>query len=410
MHKKPSVFGGACIIASVCVGAGMLGLPASGAGAWTIWSSLAMILTMVVMTFSGWLLLEAYQDFDPRVSFSTVTKNVLGQEINWINNMAVYFVGSILLYAYTTSSGSILNDLMSPIVSLGEYGSRIWSAIFVLVFSFFVWHSTRLVDRISVVLIFLMLATFFMSSYGLVGNIDVTTLFDIHAKNSQYAPYAIAMLPVALTSFGYHHSVASMRAYYQEENKAKYAILGGTFIALVFYLIWIIGIFGSLPREQFPAIIAKGGEVGDLLNALSGIIESESIKKTINLFATFAILSSFIGVGLGVFDFLADFFHIDNSRVGRTKSWAITFLPPLILSICYPLGFLKAIGYAGAIATIWTCIIPAMLVYKMRQTQGKRAFRVWGGTPLLYIVLIFGVLVFIFHFMAMFNYLPVFKE
>ena len=25
--KQPSVFGGACIIASVCVGAGMLGLP-----------------------------------------------------------------------------------------------------------------------------------------------------------------------------------------------------------------------------------------------------------------------------------------------------------------------------------------------------------------------------------------------
>lgn len=30
--KKPSVFGGACVIACVCVGAGMLGLPAAGAG------------------------------------------------------------------------------------------------------------------------------------------------------------------------------------------------------------------------------------------------------------------------------------------------------------------------------------------------------------------------------------------
>ena len=30
--KKPSLVGGACIIASVCVGAGMLGLPSAGAG------------------------------------------------------------------------------------------------------------------------------------------------------------------------------------------------------------------------------------------------------------------------------------------------------------------------------------------------------------------------------------------
>ncbi|AHX63315.1 Tryptophan permease, tryptophan/tyrosine permease family [Aeromonas media WS] len=39
MTSKPSVTGGACIIASVCVGAGMLGLPSAGAGAWTSWSS-----------------------------------------------------------------------------------------------------------------------------------------------------------------------------------------------------------------------------------------------------------------------------------------------------------------------------------------------------------------------------------
>ena len=34
------------------------------------------------------------------------------------------------------------------------------------------------------------------------------------------------MLPVALTSFGYHHSVSSMRAYYGEERRASRAILG----------------------------------------------------------------------------------------------------------------------------------------------------------------------------------------
>ncbi|RQM67918.1 aromatic amino acid transport family protein, partial [Aeromonas enteropelogenes] len=30
MAKNPSIVGGACIIASVCVGAGMLGLPSAG--------------------------------------------------------------------------------------------------------------------------------------------------------------------------------------------------------------------------------------------------------------------------------------------------------------------------------------------------------------------------------------------
>lgn len=92
-EKTTFHFGGACIIASVCVGAGMLGLPTSGAGAWTIWSALAICLTMIIMTLSGWLLLEAYSTYDLRASFSTVTKDMLGSTINSINNLAVYFVG-----------------------------------------------------------------------------------------------------------------------------------------------------------------------------------------------------------------------------------------------------------------------------------------------------------------------------
>ena len=104
MERSPSLIGGSCIIASVCVGAGMLGLPSSGAGAWTLWSILAIAITMVVMTISGWMLLEAFKHYDLKVSFNSVTKELLGEKVNFFNNLTVYFVGGILLYAYITSS------------------------------------------------------------------------------------------------------------------------------------------------------------------------------------------------------------------------------------------------------------------------------------------------------------------
>lgn len=410
MQKQPSIFGGACIIASVCVGAGMLGLPTSGAGAWTIWSAIAICVTMSVMTISGWLLLEAYKRYDIRASFSTVTKDMLGNNINIINNLAVYFVGGILLYAYTTASGGILEGITKSFIDFGEYGSRIWSVIFVFVFSLFVWHSTRAVDRISVILIVFMALSFVFSTFGLTTNISLDTLFDTQNTEGDYAKYAIAMFPVALTSFGYHHSVCTMRAYYGEERKAKYAILGGTAISLALYLLWVFSIFGNLPRDQFDPVIASDGNLDVLLNALGNVIASDSVKQAINAFSIAAILSSFIGVGLGVFDYLADFFKFDNSTAGRTKSWATTFLPPLILSILFPLGFLKAIGYAGAVATIWTCMIPAILAYKSRKmADGKQGFVVGGGNVVIFVVFIFGVLTALFHFLTMFGYLPAFK-
>lgn len=403
MNKQPSVIGGACIIAGVCVGAGMLGLPSSGAGAWTIVSLAAITLTMVIMTLSGLMLLESFQHYDMNVSFDTVTKDLLGNQCNLINNLSVYFVGGILLYAYITTSGDILHNITGM-------NSKLMSALFTLFFGAIVWHSTKAVDRISVILIIFMILSFVLSISGLAAHIKPDVLFDSHNPNGHYAPYFFGMLPVALVSFGYHHSVASMRIYYREEKKASYAIIGGTTIALFFYFIWLISIFGNLPRENFAVIVEKGGNIDVLLAALSNVIESKTVSQTINAFSMAAILSSFIGVGLGVFDFLADFFHIPDTQSGRLKTAGLTFLPPLILSILFPFGFVVAIGYAGAAATIWACIVPALLVMKSRKKfTGTSHFKVIGGTQMAIAVIIYGIAVAVFHFMNMANALPVFK-
>ena len=403
MEHKPSLVGGACIIAGVCVGAGMLGLPSAGAGAWSLWSMLAVALTMVVMTVSGWMLLESYRGYPLRVSFDTVTRDLLGEKVNALNNLSVYFVGGILLYAYITSAGLIIDGM----TGMGSHWS---SVLFTLVFSVLVWHSTRAVDRISVLLVILMGLSFVFGISGLSMNIRLDLLLDRVGSETHYAQYALVMLPVALTSFGYHHSVSSMRAYYGEERRASRAILGGTVIALTFYLIWLASVFGNLPRSEFGPVIAEGGNVDALLKALGSVIESQAVANALNAFSMAAILSSFIGVGLGVFDYLADLFKFDNSRAGRAKSWGVTFLPPLVLSLLFPFGFLMAIGYAGAVATLWTCIIPPLLAWKVRKAarngnQGE-GFRAPGGILMIVLVILFGVLTAAFHLLNMAGLLP----
>ncbi len=397
----PSLIGGASIIASVCVGAGMLGLPSSGAGAWTLWSSLALMVTMAMMTMSGWMLLEALKHFDLRASFNTVTSSLLGQRVNVFSNLMVYFVGGILLYAYITSSGLIIQDVTG-------LDSKLGSVAFAVVFSLVVWHSTRAVDRLSVLLVTFMVLSFLFGVSGLAGRIDLAILFDTGSENSRYAPYAMAMLPVALASFGYHHSVASLRAYYGEERKAQKAILGGTAVALLFYLIWLISIFGNLPRDEFGPVVEQGGDVNVLLSALAFAIDSDRVANIISAFSAAAILSSFVGVGLGTFDFMADLFGFRNDRKGRTKTWAITFIPPLLLSLLAPFGFVLAIGYAGAAAAVWTCIVPALLARKSRTLSGGRdGFMAPGGQLAIMLVLGFGVLTIIFHFLGLAGRLPV---
>lgn len=401
--SKPSTLGGACIIASVCVGAGMLGLPSAGAGAWTVWSVVAISVTMIMMTLSGWLLLEALKHYDFKSSFNTVAKDVLSKKVNFINNLSLYFVGGILLYAYISTSGDIFSSMLGV-------SSELASVLFVALCSAFVLHSTRAVDRISIVLILFMIISFALGISGLASQISVPTLFSVSDADTSYSTYALALLPVALTSFGYHHSVSTMRDYYQDEQRAKKAILAGTAIALTFYLVWVICIFGNLPREAFGPVVSAGGGVDALLSALTNGIDSTSIKQALNIFSIAAVVSSFIGVGLGVFDYLADFFGFEDTRTGRLKTWAVTFLPPLVFSLIAPFGFVTAIGLAGAAATIWACIIPAMLAKALRQrVPAQEGFVVPGGSMTINVVITFGVLTAAFHLLAMANVLPVFK-
>ena len=402
-NKEPSLFGGACIIASVCVGAGMLGLPIAGAGAWTFWSILTITITMLIMTASGWMLLEAFKHYDLKVSFNSVTRDLLGRKVNFINNITVYFVAGILLYAYITSSGLVVQQLLG-------LNSNIAAIIFVLLFSALIWHSTRAVDRVSVILVTLMVLSFTFGVSGLAASVDMAVLFDSIGTDDHYAPYAMAMLPVALTSFGYHHSVSSMRAYYGDENKAGYAILGGTSIALALYVFWLISIFGNLLRSDFGTVIARDGSVDVLLNALGSAVVSQNVTNALNIFSMAAIVSSFVGVGLGLFDFLADLFGFEDTRAGRTKSWLVTFIPPLLLSLLFPFGFVIAIGYAGAAATVWACIIPALLVHKSRRRREQgTGYKAPGGPVMIYLTVAFGVLTAAFHFLSMLGKVPVFN-
>lgn len=411
MSTVPSTYGGACIIACVCVGAGMLGLPTAGAGVWTEWALTILVLTMLLMTFSGCLLLEAYSAFPYKVSFSSVTQSILGTPVNVINNIAVYFVGGILLYAYITSAGLVIGDVL-------DVDNKIASVVYVLFFSFFVWHSTRWVDRISVLLILFMALTFVFSISGLTLNIDRSVLLDLGgvADDNSYMLYIAPMLPVALASFGYHHSVSSLRDYYRCEKRAAKALIGGTSIALIVYVVWLVVIYGNLPRSEFVSVIEQGGNVDALLNKLGSVIEVSLVSQVLNAFSMAAILSSFIGVGLGVFDFLADFFKFEDTKTGRAKTWAVTFIPPLIFSLLFPFGFLVAIGYAAFAAATWACIIPALLVGKLRaqaqiskDEQLEPAFKVMGGSLVLWLCFLFGVSIMAIHVLNVSGQLPIFS-
>ena len=413
--KQHSLFGGAMIIAGGTIGAGMLANPTSTAGVWFLGSLVLLAYTWFCMTSSGLMLLEANLHYPTGASFDTIVKDLLGQGWNVINGLSVAFVLYILTYAYITSGGGItegfINQLFSSEQHTVQIGRVSGSLIFCLVLAVFVWFSTKAVDRFTTVLIGGMVIAFILSVAGLISSVKVEVLFDsVVQGEQQYLPYMLGALPVCLVSFGFHQNVPSLVKYYERDaNRVMKSVFFGTAIALAVYVLWQLAVQGNLPRAEFAPVIEKGGDIAVLLQALGKYIQTDFIALALRFFAYLAIATSFLGVTLGLFDYIADLCKFDDSRSGRTKTALITFLPPLLLSLTFPFGFVLAIGYAGLAATIWAVIVPALLAKASRRKFAQSNYLVYGGNFMIYFVILFGLLNIAAQLAMQFGYLPEFR-
>ena len=386
----------------------MFSLPVVMSGAWFFWSLLALIFTWFCMLHSGLMILEANLNYHIGASFDTITKDLLGNGWNIINGLTVAFVLYILTYAYISASGSVIQhtfaqmDLAVP--------ARLGGLAFALVVAFIGWLSTKAVSRMTTIVLGAKILTFFMTFGGLMWHVEPAILFNRAEGNASYLPYVLMTLPFCLASFGYHGNVPSLMKYYGKDPLTiRRCLLLGTLMALVLYIIWLVGTMGNIPRPAFIAIAEKGGNIDVLVQTLSGLLNSSTLDLLLTVFSNFAVASSFLGVTLGLFDYLADLFKFDDSRLGRFKTALVTFLPPIAGGLLWPNGFIYAIGFAGLAATVWAAIVPALLARASRRRFGSPNYRVWGGNAMIILILCFGGANAIIHILSSFNLLPVYR-
>ncbi|PHM63681.1 tryptophan permease [Xenorhabdus ishibashii] len=405
--KRPSIIGGAMIIAGTAVGAGMFSIPIVTSGVWFTGSIILLLYTSACMYFSGLMILEANINYPAGSSFHTVTKDLLGRSWSLLNDLSIAFVLYILTYAYISAGGSILSHNIESIIPLPQ---SISGLCFAFIVAFIVWLSTKAVDRLSTILIGGMVITFIMSVGGMFTEVKPAILFDQANTNSDYLPYALISLPYLLASFGYHGNVPGLVKYYHKDSKAvTHSLLYGTLITLAIYILWQYVIQGNIPREAFKQIIADGGNIGHLLQQMDNTSGNTTVTQFLNVFSYMALASSFLGVSLGLFDYLADCFKFGDHRNGRFKTALITFVPPTALALIFPNGFLYAIGFAGLAATIWAVIVPALMARASRKRYPTSSYRAPGGNFLIVFVILFGLVNALAHILSLFDLLPVYR-
>lgn len=404
--KPPSIWWGSLIVSGTIIGAGMFTLPVMLSGAWYFWSIILLIISWSGMLVSGLLFFEASLNYPVGSGYNTLTSDLLGGRWNLVNNLSILFVLVVLTYAYISASGPVLS------ASISNLGLSVPMAkiTFTIVIASFVWLGTAVVGRVSLILLGSKLIAFFTLFGGLLTVVDHKGIRNLSMVNYSYLPYTLAALPFCIASFGFHGNISGLVEFYKKD---KTRIVGsisiGTLVAVVVYIFWLTGMMANITRSGFSDIIRNGGDVETIISVLKPLINNTNFNFLLSLFSNFAVACSFLGVSLGLFDFLSDLFKSDNSPINRFKMVVLTFATPLSMSLLFPDGFLYAIGFAGLIATIWAIFTPSMLAFKARKRFDEAAWRVRGGNITISFVVLLGVANIVSWLLNQFGLLPIYK-
>jgi len=411
-RPSPPLFHGVVLVTSATIGAGVFSLPIVSAGMWFGWTAACLFAIWLLSYLGALLLLEATLVYPRGASFYTIVNGILGEKWNLATSIGMAFLMYILIYAYISAGGNIINHTFASITGgASPISQNVSSVLFAAFFATLIWFGTTLVSRLCTVLMIGMAVSYLLFNSGLVLHVEILKLFNTQVQVESYSQYIWAALPYFLTSFGFAGLVPSLVKYYGPEPKTVHrCMLYGTLITLGLYLIWILVAFGTLSRGSWVPVIAAGGNIADLIVGFQGVTEahSQNMSLLLNLFSNFAVTSSISAVGLVMFDYITDAFGFDDDATGRLKSLLIAFGPPALVCLFFPHGFIVAIGYAGLVMIFGYFLVPVRLVLKLRSDQLETPFRVWGGSPLVYGVLAFSLLIGVFEVMSMFDALPVY--
>ena len=391
--------GSTLLVAGTMIGAGMLAMPLTSAGIGFGFTLVLLLGLWALLTFSALLFVELYQTAESDAGIGTLAEQYFGKTGRIIATAVLIIFLYALIAAYVSGGGSLLKDLLPE-----SFGDKVSVLLFTVIFGSFFVIGTHSVDKINRVLFFVMLAAFAVVLSLMLPEIKFDNLMATPIDNA----LIISASPVFFTAFGFHGSIPSLNKYLDGNVKAlRISILVGSAITLCAYILWQMSTHGLLTQNEFLQILKEDATLNGLVKATLAITGSNMIAGAVKLFSTLALVTSFLGVGLGLLECIEDLLKRSfNISAGRIPLGLMTFIPPLVFALFYPEGFILALGYAGQMFAFYAVVLPVSLVWKARRTHTNLPYKVWGGNLTLIIVLVLGVIITSIPFAIRAGYLP----
>lgn len=380
MKSIGSLIRGTLLVAGTSIGGGMLALPVLTGQVGFYPSLLIYLACCLFMTITGLLFLEIALWMDPDANIISMAERTLG---GWGKAAAwglYLFLFYCLTLAYIVGMGDIVVEAFKDRFPLKEWQGEL---LFLLFFAPLVYAGARVVGRFNL---------FLMLGLGISFIVFILLGFS-HVRHellltTNWSKLWTA-LPITFIAFAYQGVIPTLVTYmHRDVRKIRLAIIIGSFLPLITYTLWQWLILGIVPADGLAEAVEKGQNA---VQPLKAVLNNSSVYIVGQYFAFFALVTSFLGVSLGLVDFLADGLKVKKTPSGKLALCLLIFAPPMLFAFTHPHVFLIALDYAGGFGSaLLLGLMPVIMVWSGRYQMGlKGQYSVAGGKGLLLVLILF---------------------
>jgi tyrosine-specific transport protein len=358
-------FGSILLIIGTSIGGGMLALPVATASGGFFWSAICFIVCWTIMTSGALLILECLQPLPLGSNMISMARHYLGRP----GELAIWFLYFALLYsllgAYISGGSDVLSNILQQVHIL--LPSSLIPCIYTLSFSLIIYSGIKWVDYVNRGLMFGKLGAYLLLILVITPFVVSSHFTHGHLKN------LLPNFSILVTSFGFASIVPSLRDYWHNDIRSlKKIIIFGSLVPLVCYLIWNFVIMGAISPDSphnLEKLMHSSHAISGLGQGLGETTHNHLILKLFDLFSAVCMLTAFLSVSLGLFDFIADGFHLKKTGKQGLITLALTFFPPLFMVILNPGIYLKALNYAGIFCVMLLLLLPILMTWRARKIK-----------------------------------------
>ncbi|KFZ39143.1 amino acid permease [Shewanella mangrovi] len=384
------ILGSIAIVAGTAVGAGMLALPLATAALGFVPAIVLMLACWAISAYTSLLMLEVNLRSGVGDNLHVVTGKALGKKGQVLQSLSFLSLLFALTAAYLTGGADLL-----ALKAQSWFNIELSNTPAVLLFTLFLGVFAALgvgwVDKMSRMLFTAMVVLLVLVIVFLLPEVNTEVLVH-HAETESYSKVWLAAIPVVITSFGFHVCIATLVRYLDGDAVAlRKVLLIGSTIPLFCYILWLLVTLGTVGSES---IAGFGGALAKMISALQEITHKPIIAKFVGFFADLALITSFLGVTMSLYDFLAELIRARKTFAGRAQTWLLTFIPPLACALFYPKGFIALLGFAAIPLVVISLLLPVAIALKQR-AQTQQGYQVIGGKPMLVVTCICAVVIIV---------------